>query len=162
MLNIKKVQSPFTFLGSTIRNLKIENHLIYLGENTKEEYKLEILPSEVQHEKKDKIFFGAVAIKVEIKLSTENDPESDTINLTIEGGFAAPENIGEEHFEKLLSLNGAATLYSIARAKIEAISNATFEKGKITLPVINIHQYYEEEKKALDAESKQEEKNEQE
>lgn len=45
----------------------------------------------------------------------------------------------------MLSLNGSTILYSIARGKIESISSAIFEYGKIELPVVNMNQYFEKE-----------------
>lgn len=152
MLDIETLASPFTYIGSTIHQLNIQNHLVYLGSGTSEKYEIEIIPSEVEHEKEDAVYFGTVTIKIAVTLSTENDPVQDKILLGIEGGFSAPDSIGEEVFTKMLALNGATILYSIARSKLEAITSATFARGEIVLPVVNIHQYYANEKQFKDQE----------
>lgn len=110
----------------------------------------------VNHEKEDRVYFGIVKLTIKVVLITENDPVQDTMSMIIEGGFSAPEDIGKEQFLRLLTINGASMLYSIARGKIEMITGATFNHGKVTLPVININKYYEEEQKAAQQEQKDE------
>ena len=155
MLDISKIETPFSFLGSTICSLRIQNHSIYLGEDTEESYRLKITLSDVSHMKEDSDFFGTVSIAIEIAITTKNDKKQDTISMVLEGGFSAPDSIGKETFEKLLKINGATMLYSIARGKIETITSAMFVYGNISLPVINVLKYYEEEQKAAaEAQSK--------
>ena len=43
----------------------------------------------------------------------------------------------------MLSINGAAALYSITRGKTEAISSNVFAKGKIDIPFVNFLNYYD-------------------
>lgn len=156
MLDLEKVESPFSLLGCTIDELNLKNHLVFLGNNTKQECMLNIDVSHANHEKEDHVYFGIVKLTIKVVLITENDPVQDTMSMIIEGGFSAPEDIGKEQFLKLLTINGASMLYSIARGKIEMITGATFNHGKVTLPVININKYYEEEQKAAQKEQKDE------
>lgn len=148
MLDISKIETPFSFLGSTIRSLRIQNHSLYLGEDTNESYGLKITLSDVSHAKEDSSFFGTVSIAIEIVITTKNDKKQDVISMVLDGGFTAPDSIGKETFEKLLKINGATMLYSIARGKVETITSAMFVYGNISLPVINVLRYYEEEQKA--------------
>lgn len=65
------------------------------------------------------------------------------LDLLIEGAFSAPSSIEEEVFKKLLLINGAAALYSIARSKVEGITAMTFQSGKLELPMVNIINFYQ-------------------
>lgn len=77
-------------------------------------------------------------------LQENQELDPDTFDLVIEGAFSSPAEISDEDFMGLLNINGGAALYSIARAKIEAISSLTYAEGKILLPMVNIIQYYKE------------------
>lgn|GEM_PF-133466 len=155
MLNMDKIQSDFKLLGSRILTLSIENHLFYSDEETNEEYKLKISQPKISHHKEDSVYFGTILIIIQINITSNEDSQESVIDFVLEGGFTAPDKIGEESFTKLLKLNGASMLYSIARAKIEAITAAMFSYGNISIPVVNIFQYYEEEKKNLSDQSKE-------
>lgn len=156
MLSLNKIKSDFNLLGSRILSLSIENHLFYNDDDITEEYKLKITPSKISHQKDDLVYFGTILIAIRIELTSNEDSQQSTIDFVLEGGFTAPDHIGEEAFANLLKLNGASMLYSIARAKVEAITAAMFSYGNISLPVVNIYQYYEEEKKAVVSEKEAE------
>ena len=70
------------------------------------------------------------------------------MKLSIEGLFDSSEDKTEEEFKKLVALNGAAALISIARGKIEGITANAFADGKVTIPLINVYDYYKDAIKA--------------
>ena len=74
----------------------------------------------------------------------EEEESTDKFKIIMEGEFSSPSAIEDEKFMELLNINGGAALYSIARAKIEAISSLIYSEGKILLPMINIIKYYKE------------------
>ena len=53
-------------------------------------------------------------------------------------------------------LNGSTALYSIARGKIETISTAVLNNGKIVLPMVNMIELLKAQFEAEDAEEKKE------
>ncbi len=145
MLDLNSIQSPFEFMGSAICEMSVQNHLLHIGPQTSPKIEMQIMVSNVSHEVEDKKFFGTVALNIKINLITKDDPIEDKITFGLEGGFCASDTIDETLFSNMLSLNGSTILYSIARGKIESISSAIFEYGKIELPVVNMNQYFEKE-----------------
>ena len=77
----------------------------------------------------------------------DNKENTDHIKFTVEGKFSSSNSLSDEEFLTLLNINGAAALYSIARAKFEVISGLIYPDGKFVLPMINILKYYEEKNK---------------
>ena len=59
-----------------------------------------------------------------------------------EGAFLSEGGIDEKNFKQLAGVNGAAAVIGIARGKIEAITSNIFNNGKITLPFVNVVDYY--------------------
>ncbi len=147
MLNANAVISPFSLMGSSIQSLEIKNPFVFLHGKIKDSYEIEIEHANIEHVKDHSLFFGTVSVSVIITVTeTEvEQPQEGTISMILDGGFSAPDSLTREEFEELLKINGAAALYSIARSKIETITSAVFERGKLSLPVININKYYEEE-----------------
>ncbi len=64
--------------------------------------------------------------------------------MELEGAFISTIEMVEEEFRKKVSINGVAALIGIARGKIETISSNVFNNGKITIPFINVLEYYKE------------------
>ena len=62
----------------------------------------------------------------------------------------------DEEFFTTLWLNGSTALYSIARGKIETISTAVLNNGKIVLPMVNMIELLKAQFEAEDAEEKKE------
>ena len=67
----------------------------------------------------------------------ENKNRKLSITLSIEGGFVAPLEVPEDEMKELLSLNGCATLYAIARAQIVTITSQSLSGGQLILPMTN-------------------------
>ena len=74
------------------------------------------------------------------------------LDLLIEGAFSAPSSIEEEVLKKLLLINGAAAMYSIASSKVEGITAMTFQSGKLELPMVNIINFYQSRENTWTAE----------
>lgn len=87
-------------------------------------------------------------VVLDIIIETRKDEEKNgRIHLKIEGGFAVGGDVKEDEFKNLLLLNGATALYSIARGKIESITANVYQSGKITMPMINMYEFYREKAK---------------
>lgn len=134
------------FLGCSIRELHIENSTIALKPEMKKQISMDVAASEMIRHNNE--LHAKLLLTICMKLAKEED-EAGEIDISLEGAFAVPESTGEDEFMKLILLNGATTLYSIARGKVEAITALTFTEGKITLPLINMVQYYEEKAQAV-------------
>ena len=60
------------------------------------------------------------------------------MKLVLNGCFKDVKGINKEDFIKLLSINGGAALYSVARSIIISISAQSVVSGSIILPMINV------------------------
>lgn len=82
---------------------------------------------------------GVVQLHISIRITLGKAKFS--LKLVLEGGFGAPQEMGEETFRKMLSLNGVASLYGIARAQISSVTSQSFADGSIILPMIDVTRY---------------------
>jgi hypothetical protein len=145
-MEFNKITSEMKFLGCSIRELNITNNAIALSSDIKKKISMDVETSEIVKGKDD--LHARLLLTIEISLVSD-DLEVGNINLSIEGAFAVPEKVEEDEFKKMILLNGATTLYSIVRGKIEAVTAMTFTEGKITLPMVNMIEFYEEKAKNI-------------
>lgn len=145
-MELNKIIADLDFVSATVHNIEMTNNLSELLESSKRSFSLDIKYNApiIQDDKK----YGGLLLEVNISVAHE-DPEvsDDSIKLIMEGLFSSPSTIDDDKFLELLNINGGAALYSIARAKIEAISGLVYNEGKLLLPMINMVQYYQEKNK---------------
>ncbi|NLZ82659.1 MAG: hypothetical protein GX915_03230 [Clostridiales bacterium] len=146
-MNFNMITSELNFQGCTIRKLKVDNSIISISSDIVRKIGLEIVPFEINMDQEKK--YGKLLMKIVVELE-ENLKNVANIELVIEGAFSVPSSVDESTFKELILINGAASLYSIARSKIENISATTFLEGKIIIPMINIYDYYKEKKKEIE------------
>ena len=48
----------------------------------------------------------------------------------------------EDEFKQLVAINGAAAIIGLVRGKLEAITANIFNNGKISIPFVNVLDYY--------------------
>ena len=60
------------------------------------------------------------------------------LNMDIQGCFKASQETSKEEFNKMLSINGCAALFSIARSIIVSVTSQSLVQGSILLPMVNI------------------------
>ena len=64
-----------------------------------------------------------------------------SVDLSMQGCFAAPLDMEEEQFIQMLKLNGISSLYSIARGFIQSTTSQSLVSGSIILPMFNVAAY---------------------
>ena len=139
-MELNKVTSELEYLGTIIKKLVVENSLIDYDTECENLFGIEIgNASEVRQSSGKYVTSVSIAVFVDVLKAGEKKCH---IELVVEGGFSAPEDIEKERFISLTAINGAAALYAICRARIEEITAATFSNGKIVLPFVNIYEYY--------------------
>ena len=67
-----------------------------------------------------------------------------TVDMTIEGCFNAPAQIGEDTFKGMLKVNGVTSLYGIARGFVQSTTSQTLLSGSVLLPMFNVAAYSED------------------
>lgn len=137
------ITSDLILLDSSISELSITNKNIDISDNIEKSLGLDIVPVEIGEEENH--FWGKIILKIVIELKEEGE-QMASIDMNLEGLFASPKPIEEERFKELVLVNGAAALYSVARGKVESISASVFSQGKITIPFVNILEFYKEKR----------------
>ena len=146
-MELNKIIAELDFVEATIHSIQMSNNTLNLSESSEKSFGLDIKHSQpvVKEDKK----YGKLLLEINILIKPENpELKQDAIKLVMEGLFSTSNTMEDDRFLQLLNINGGAALYSIARAKIEAISGLVYNDGKILLPMINMLQYYQEKSNA--------------
>ena len=61
-------------------------------------------------------------------------------HMALHGIFEIDKAVPDEDFISKLWFNGSATLYSVARSKMEVMSSLVLNHGKIELPMVNMYE----------------------
>ena len=142
-MNLNQVAANLDFIASVVHTLNVNCKMFKITDANKREFSLDIKCSKPTIGEDAK--FGKPLMQINVSVMQENaDLEPDTFELVLEGIFSSPASLSDDEFMGLLNVNGGAALYSIARAKLEAISSLIYAEGKILLPMVNIIQYYQE------------------
>ena len=141
-MNIKNIESDFTFIGHRITKLNLENDFIALTDrNIEKEFDVFYEIDEIS--KQDDKILGTIDLTVlcrvtDAEAAEDEAPSKCNIALTINGCFIDSANVSIDKFKEMLGLNGCTALYSIARGIITGITAQSMLEGNITLPLINI------------------------
>lgn len=143
--------SEFQIIGTTIKNLKIKNDFLALDNSNNVKRKIDVSHSISSLEliNEDTVYSGTIILNIKVVITGEKKKYS--IDLSIEGCFNAPVEIGEQTFREMLQINGLTSLYSIARGFIQSTTSQTLLLGSVLLPMFNVAAY----SKDLDAEDKE-------
>lgn len=135
-MDLNAISKNFYFINSHVTKVTLENSYVDFDESSTKNIHMDVKTD-------SKLGLILMCINVE----AHNKISHFQMDFCIEGNF---ENryqfFNDEEFDELLHLNGASLLYSIARGKIESITANVFERGKITLPIINMVEYYSKRK----------------
>jgi preprotein translocase subunit SecB len=140
-MEINKILSQFQLLATSIRNFSFENDFVVYHDDESIEKELDVFYeiNDITSDEEEKLLIGTISLYIDAVIKNEN--EQMKINLVIQGGFKSTVNDEDEsltEFRKLLSLNGCATLYSLARSIIVSFTSQSCLGGNILLPMINV------------------------
>lgn len=138
-MELNLIAAGIELVGTTIKNLTVENTIVDVEKEAKRSFGLNI--NEPYFEKTEDGFFSQLTIDFEIEIEQSGE-QKFKMELTLEGAFLSEGGIDEKNFKQLAGVNGAAAVIGIARGKIEAITSNIFNNGKITLPFVNMVDYY--------------------
>lgn len=134
-MDVKNSMSDFQFIGNTIKKLELYNNYISLND-VKElnkcinvDYKID----EIDDDADEKYVYGTLTLFIDVDVS-----EGLQLNMDIQGCFKASQETSKEEFNKMLSINGCAALFSIARSIIVSVTSQSLVQGSILLPMVNI------------------------
>lgn len=138
-MELNLIAAGIELVGTTIKNLTVENTIVDVEKEAKRSFGLNI--NEPYFEKTEDGFFSQLTIDFEIEIEQSGE-QKFKMELTLEGAFLSEGGIDEKNFKQLAGVNGAAAVIGIARGKIEAITSNIFNNGKITIPFVNVVDYY--------------------
>ena len=139
IMELNIVATGIELVGTTIKEIIIENNIIDVDRESKRSIGLTI--KEPHIEKTNNRFFAQLEINFDIDIQ-QSENQKCKIKLSLEGAFISSEEVNEETFAQLVVINGASAIIGIARGKIETITAATFNNGKVVIPFINVVDYY--------------------
>jgi hypothetical protein len=140
-MDFNSITAGIRMIGNSVTKLQISNEIVDLGTEAQKSFGLFI--HKPQKESSDVGFMYSEVISIEVHIGDEFTGKTSLI-MDIEGAFESVGTISEENFKTLVALNGASALLGIARGKIEAISSVIYNTGKITIPLVNMIEYYKE------------------
>ncbi|WP_022766635.1 hypothetical protein [Butyrivibrio sp. XPD2006] len=138
-MNFNSVATGINILGSTISNIAVNSNIADLKPDAQKAIGLSVHEPTIR--KDGNVFLGIVQIDIEIKID-QSEEEKANLTISIGGTFESGSDSSKEDFINLLAINGVSALIGVARGKIESISAAIFNSGKITIPFINVIEYY--------------------
>lgn len=132
------IQSDFQMIGNQIISISLKNNFLELpdSENLNLEMSAEYeIESTIKH---DSCYIGVINLTVKAEAKEKGKKKKISITICISGGFGDSHPENEESFRNMLSLNGCAALYSIARAQVISLSSQSMNGGQLILPMINV------------------------
>lgn len=133
--------SSFQFIGNSVKSFKIKNDFISFDDEAAFKKKLDVFHSvqEIEEMEEGNVLSGVLQLNIKVVFS--EGKKKYTIDLTMEGCFIAPSEIGKDAFEKMLSINGLTSLYSVARGFVQSVTAQTVLSGSVLLPMFNVVAY---------------------
>lgn len=138
-MKLNYVTAGVELIGTTVKKLNIENNIVDVEKDCKRIFGLNI--NEPIFQKVDDKIFGQIIIDFQVEMN-QSDEQICKIDISIEGAFLSNAEADEKAFKELVSVNGAAALIGIARGNVESISANIFNSGKVTIPFVNVIDYY--------------------
>ena len=136
-LNI--IASGIRLIGSTIKNLKVDNNIVDVDKECKRSFGLSI--NEPEFQSVDNRVAAQMTIDFEVEI-IQAEEQRCKIEISLESAFLSEAEPIEDEFKQLVAVNGAAAIIGLARGKLEAITANIFNNGKISIPFVNVLDYY--------------------
>ena len=136
--------SDFQIIGSSVKSLRIRNDFVSLSDvdNLKRTIDVSHSVPVIELIDEGETFSGIVLLKIKSTISANK--KKYTVDMTIEGCFNAPAQIGEDTFKGMLKVNGVTSLYGIARGFVQSTTSQTLLSGSVLLPMFNVAAYSED------------------
>lgn len=136
--SMTKFLSNFQFVTSRIIDISFHNELLCkINDGCKKNIDLDY--GNIIINKSQNPLLGSTNLDININIADEKN-HSATLKYSIMGVFSTTETDKIADFEQMIKINGLATLYSIARSHIIAISSLS-GIGTINIPMINVYEF---------------------
>lgn len=138
-MELNMIASGIRLIGSTIKNLKVNNNIVDVDKECKRSFGLNI--NEPEFQSVDNRVAAQMTIDFEVEI-IQAEEQRCKIEISLEGAFLSEVAPIEDEFKQLVAINGAAAIIGLARGKLEAITANIFNNGKISIPFVNVLDYY--------------------
>ena len=138
-MELNMIASGIRLIGSTIKNLKVDNNIVDVDKECKRSFGLNI--NEPEFQSVDNRVAAQMTIDFEIEI-IQAEEQRCKIEISLEGAFLSEAEPIDDEFKQLVAINGAAAIIGLARGKLEAITANIFNNGKISIPFVNVLDYY--------------------
>ena len=138
-MELNMIASGIRLIGSTIKNLKVDNNIVNVDKECKRSFGLNI--NEPEFQSVDNRVAAQMTIDFEVEI-IQAEEQRCKIEISLEGAFLSEAEPIEDEFKQLVAINGAAAIIGLARGKLEAITANIFNNGKISIPFVNVLDYY--------------------
>lgn len=138
-MELNMIASGIRLIGSTIKNLKVDNNIVDVDKECKRSFGLNI--NEPEFQSVDNRMAAQMTIDFEVEI-IQAEEQRCKIEISLEGAFLSEVAPIEDEFKQLVAINGAAAIIGLARGKLEAITANIFNNGKISIPFVNVLDYY--------------------
>ena len=138
-MELNMIASGIRLIGSTIKNLKVDNNIVDVDKECKRSFGLNI--NEPEFQSVDNRVAAQMTIDFEVEI-IQSEEQRCKIEISLEGAFLSEVAPIEDEFKQLVAINGAAAIIGLARGNFEAITANIFNNGKISIPFVNVLDYY--------------------
>lgn len=138
-MELNMIASGIRLIGSTIKNLKVDNNIVDVDKECKRSFGLNI--NEPEFQSVDNRVAAQMTIDFEVEI-IQAEEQRCKIEISLEVAFLSEVAPIEDEFKQLVAINGAAAIIGLARGKLEAITANIFNNGKISIPFVNVLDYY--------------------
>lgn len=153
-MNASEMQSWFQFCGSRVLRFSMHNDYVAMPQeddlSTSPAQSTDVKYEVVSIEKREKYYVGILRLHITTGASsTDGNTEHKNeigADLWIEGCYVMIDRLSEDDMQKMLIINGSASLYSIARSFISSVTSQSMDSGSLTLPMISTYALYADEK----------------
>ena len=141
MMNFNMVTNELELLGNSITNVEINNRIIDYNQDLTKSFGLDV--KDIHIDRKEKRAIGVIQINIQVEILDKKE-SLFKLDMDIKGAFSTDLDTDDDKFMRLLYINGVSALLGIARGKIESITAVSFNSGKISIPFVNVMDYYKE------------------
>ena len=138
-MELNYVSSGIQLIGTKVNKLKVDNTIVDIEKDASRSFSMNI--NEPHFYVSDEKTIAKLVIDFKIHIDQEKNQKL-CMDLSLEGAFVSEEKMSQKDFLELVAVNGAAAIVGIARGKIESISANILNEGKISIPFINVIDYY--------------------
>ena len=138
-MELNMIASGIRLIGSTIKNLKVDNNIVDVDKECKRSFGLNI--NEPEFQSVDNRVAAQMTIDFEVEI-IQSEEQRCKIEISLEGAFLSEAEPIEDEFKQLVAINGAVAIIGLVRGKLEAITANIFNNGKISIPFVNVLDYY--------------------